>query len=257
MEQFVRYRWLIAITLVLTVGGLLYYIYKWEYRTSVIDVHFLSLERGRAIFLRTPENKTILIGGGQNSAVIRELTSRMPFYRRTLDMVIIPSATPSQIGGLIEVVKRYEVGEIVMSDMMATSTVLSILLKEIRKKKIHVEEVTRGDVLEVEKGVSLSVLFPYEGFKFNKTSLPELGLRMDYGETSAYLLGNLSRTIQKDLAQHLFDMRSENILEYYHSAGASKVGEELRDILVPIFTFSTKEKTAHLVSDGRFWREVR
>ena len=257
MEQFIKYRWFIVIALMLTLDGLSYYIYKWEYRDPVLDVHFLSLSRGRAVFVRTPENKTILIGGGQNSTVIRELTSRMPFYRRKIDMVIIPSAVPAQIGGLIEVIERYEVGEIVMPEIHATSTALSILLRDINKKKIHVEEVKRGDVIEIEKEVNLSVLFPYEEFKFNKTSLPELGLRIDYKETSAYFLGNLSKTIQKDIMKNVANIKDRNIVEYYHSGGESKTSLELVEKLNPQFTFTTKEKSAHLVSDGRFWREER
>ena len=260
MEHFLKYRWLIAITLTLTFGGLSYYIYKWEYRKPVLDVYFLSLTRGRSVFIRTPENKTILVGGGQNSEVVRELTKRMPFYRRNIDMVIIPSAIPVQIGGLIEVVERYEVGEIVVPEIMATSTALSLLMREVRKQKIHVEEVERGDIIEIEKEISLSVLFPYEGFKFNKTSLPELGLRIDYGETSTYLLGNLSKTVQKDIWKNLtdaIDIRGENIIEYYHSGGDSRVSSDLLEKLDPEFTFTTHEKNTHLRSDGHFWEKVR
>ncbi|MES3031423.1 MAG: hypothetical protein V4697_03365 [Patescibacteria group bacterium] len=252
-----KYVAIITSTAILTISGVFYYIYKWEYRIPVLDVHFLSLERGRAIFIRTPQNKTILIGGGQNSQIIRELTSRMPFYRRNIDTIIIPSATPSQIGGLIEVVQRYEVDEIIMPKLLATSTALSILMKEIRKQKIHVEEVERGDGVEIEKGIDLFVLFPYKGFKFNKTSLPELGLRIDFEKTSVYLLGNLSKTIQKDIVKNFTEIKSENILEYYHLGAPSKVSVELAEAIDPFFTFTTKEKTAHLISDGQFWGEVK
>ena len=91
------------------------YIYKWESREKVFEINFFSLNRGRSIFLRTPKNKTILIGGGQNTDTIRELTKVMPFYNRNIDYVFIPSATPAQIGGLIEIVDRYKIEEIFLT----------------------------------------------------------------------------------------------------------------------------------------------
>ncbi len=228
------------------------YIYAWEYRKPLLEVDFFSLNKGRAIFVRTPMNKTILIGGGQNSETIREITKQMPFYSKKIDTVIIPSATAAQIGGLIEIVDRYEIEEILIPKTLSTSTVLTQLMKEVRKNKIHVEEVERGDTIEIENDLSFEILFPYEEFKFNKTSLPELGLAILYKDTGAYLMGNLSKTIQKDIAQNL-SVTTKNILEYYHSATDTKVSPDLVEKLDPKFTFSTKEKSIKWISEGVEW----
>lgn len=246
-----------SVALVLGGGALGFYIYHWEYREAILEVHFFSLNKGRAVFIRTPENKTILVGGGQNSEVIRELTSAMPFYRRTIDTVVIPSAVPAQIGGFIEVIDRYEVNEILMPKIMATSTVLTELMKEVRRKKIHVEEVEKGDEINIEKSVTLKVLFPYEDFKFNKTSLPELGLVIEYDKTSAYLLGNLSKTIQKDISKEVQVKHDQNIVEFYHSMADGKVSEDLLEIISPLFNWNTKEKTTRAISDGFSWEISR
>lgn len=230
-------------------------IYKWEYKEPFFEVYFFNLNRGRSIFIRTPENHTILIGGGQNSEVIREITKITPFYRRRIDRIITPSATPAQIGGLLEIIDRYDVGEIIMSKIMATSTVLTQLLKEVRKKKIHIEEVERGDKISIESSLDMDIFFPYKEFKFNKTSLPELGLSISYGSTTAYLLGNLSKTIQNDIANSIEIRKGNNVVEYYNSAIESKISNELMKKINPKFTFSTKEKTMHLVSNGSAWHK--
>lgn len=204
--------------------------------------------------MRTPENKTILVGGGQNSEIIRELTKVTPFYRQKIDYVVLPSATPAQIGGLIEVVDRYEIDNVIMPKIMATSTVLALLTKEIRKKKIHTKEVERGDKLEIEDALVINVLFPNSDFKFNKTSLPELGLSLSYGSTGVFLIGNLSKTIQKDIANSLEVKTDQNLVEFYNSGGDSKVSAELMGMIKPKFIFTTKEKTVHFVSEGEVWK---
>lgn len=243
-------KYLIIGVVVLGIGILSTYIYHWEYRKPVLDVYFFSLNKGRAIFIRTPQNKTILVGGGQNSEVIRELTKIMPFYKRRIDYLVLPSAVPAQIGGLIEVVDRYEIDNVIMPKVMATSTVLSLLMKEIRKAKIHIEEVERGDVLDIEDGLIANILFPNTDFKFNKSSLPELGLSLSYGSTGIFLVGNLSKTIQKNIASSLEVKTDQNLVEFYNNGGDSKVSADLIKKIKPKFTFTTKEKTVHFVSNG-------
>lgn len=246
-----------VMTFIVVVGlvALSYYVYHWENRKPLLEVNFFSLNRGRAILIRTPENKTILIGGGQNSEAIQKLTSEMPFYKRSLDAVVIPSAVPAQIGGLIEIIERYEVGEIIMPKIIATSTVLNELMKDIRSKKIHIKEVERGDKIEIERDLKIHVLFPNKDFKFNKSSLPELGIELEYQQTHAFLLGNLSKTIQKDIVKDVQVKDSQNIVEFYNSMADGKVSEELLELIDPAFTWSTKEKTTRVISDGFSWNQ--
>jgi competence protein ComEC len=170
--------------------------------------------------------------------------------------VIIPSATAAQIGGLIEIIDRYEVGEVIVPEIIGTSTVLNELMKDIRSKKIHIKEVKRRDVVEIEEDLHISVLFPNEDFKFNKTSLPELGIDLEYQRTHAFLLGNLSKTIQKDILKELKVKDDQNIVEFYNSMADGKISDELLEAIKPVFTWNTKEKTTRMISDGFSWVRI-
>ncbi len=240
---------ILIFTLATTLLGI--YVYKWEYREERLEVNFLSLNKGRSIFIRTSDNKTILYGGGQNSQTIAEITRLMPFYDRRIDYVVIPSATAAQIGGLIEILERHDIGEVIKPSTMSTSTVLTQLMKTIQKNKIHVVEVNKGDTIDIGK-MRIQILFPYEVFKYNKTSLPELGVRIDYQNTNLYLMGNLSKTIQKSISKEIED-DMESILELYNSGIESKVSKNLVEVIEPKYIFTTKEKSIRFVSDGFFW----
>jgi competence protein ComEC len=241
-----------VIVFLLSTTWLGFYIYKWEFRKPLLEVYFFSLNRGRSIFIRTPENKTILVGAGQNSEVIREITKFTPFYSRKIDYVFVPSAVSAQIGGLIEVLERYDIGEIIKSEYMSTSTVLSQVMKSISRDKIHVRNVKAGDEFDID-GVQINILFPRVDFKFNKTSLPELGLAFKYKNTSLFLIGNLSKTIQKDISKNIGLLTDQNLLEFYHSGIDSKKSDELVEKIKPEYIFTTKEKTTSWLTDGFFW----
>jgi beta-lactamase superfamily II metal-dependent hydrolase len=234
-------------------GYLSFYIYKFELREKLLEVNFFSLDKSRSIFIRTPENHTILIGAGQNSEVIRELTKNFPFYSRKIDTIITPSASVKEIGGFLDILDRYEIDEVIVPKYIATSTILTEVLKKIRQKKIHVKEVERGDEIDIKKDLKMEVLFPSENFKYNKTSLPELGVEFEYKNTNLFLLGNLSKTIQKDIVKNISTSTTENLLEFYHSGIESRVSSELLDKINPKYIFNTKEKATKWLSDGREW----
>ena len=62
--------------------------------------------QGDAIFVEAPNGNQILIDGGPNKAVLRELSKQMPFYDRTIDAVILTHPHLDHYAGLNEVIKN-------------------------------------------------------------------------------------------------------------------------------------------------------
>jgi beta-lactamase superfamily II metal-dependent hydrolase len=135
---------------------------------------------------------------------------------------------------------------------MSTSTVLKNLKDKIKKNNVHIKEIELGDQIEID-GIIFNVIFPNPDFKFNKTSLPELALDISYNNTSLYLLGNLSKTIQKYVSKSI-KPNKENIIEFYHSGIDTKVSNDLIEKIKPKYIFNTKEKTTLWISDGLFFK---
>jgi hypothetical protein len=106
-----------------------WYLWHWEHREPLLEVHFFDVEKGSAVFLRTPSGKTALIGGGQGSDIIRNLTDVMPFYERKIDTVIYPIDPMSGVG-LADVVGRYDVVETIR--VASSSEQTRFVLDEVR-----------------------------------------------------------------------------------------------------------------------------
>jgi competence protein ComEC len=215
------------------------YIINWEFRKPALDIFFFHLNRGRSVFIRTPENQTILIDGGQTTDIIRELTRVIPFYRRRIDMVVLTSAAPKNAGGLLDVVRRYDIGTIIESQLMGTSTALSALEKIVEEKGIKTKDVGMGDEWMIES-VKFTVLFPDINFKFNKTNKPDMVLSVSSisSSTTVLLLGDVSKTIQKTFIPLVGKV---DVVEYSHSAADSRVSKELFDRVNPDTVIITKK----------------
>jgi len=79
-----------------------------------LKVIFFSVGEGDSIFIETPEGHQILIDGGPSGkAVLEKLESEIPFWDRTIDMVILTHPDADHLAGLNFVLQRYKVENII------------------------------------------------------------------------------------------------------------------------------------------------
>ena len=68
-----------------------------------LKFYVLDVGQGDAIFIETPSKNQILVDGGPNSKVLSELGEGMPFYDRTIDLIVLTHPQQDHIFGLVEV----------------------------------------------------------------------------------------------------------------------------------------------------------
>ncbi|HET7091366.1 MAG TPA: ComEC/Rec2 family competence protein, partial [Anaerolineae bacterium] len=118
-----------------------------------LHVHVLNVD-GMPVFVQTPSGRQILIGGSNSpSALLAALGSRMPFWDRDIDVVVVTSDDAKSMNGLLAVVDRYRVGAILSVDIGNTRAGRE-WLDMIAAKQIDVIEA--GLDVGIEDGVSLS-----------------------------------------------------------------------------------------------------
>lgn len=118
--------------------------------------------QGEAILVSTPDGKTILIDGGPDATSLgQELDSRLPFWQRSLDMVVLTSPRPDHLPGLQDVVSRYQVGEVVDAGMLHPNTAYALWRRTIEDRGLHYVQVRQGTTIAVGTQVTLQVLWPF------------------------------------------------------------------------------------------------
>ncbi len=117
--------------------------------------------QGEAILIRTPDAKTILIDGGPDATSLSQaLDSRLPSWQRTLDMVVLTSPRAEHLGGLQDVVTRYQVGEAVDGGMLHPSSAYALWRSTLRTRGIPYVAVSQGATITIGKYVALQILWP-------------------------------------------------------------------------------------------------
>jgi len=119
-----------------------------------LHLHALNVD-GMPVFVQTPAGKQVLIGGSNSpSALLAALGSRMPFWDRDLDLIVVPKADAQSLNGLMAVVDRYHVGAIVsvgVGDNRAAREWLDLIVAK------QIEVIESGLGIGIEDGVSLSL----------------------------------------------------------------------------------------------------
>ncbi|MBU4353531.1 MBL fold metallo-hydrolase, partial [Patescibacteria group bacterium] len=155
-----------------------------------LEVAFLDVGQGDAIFIQAPNGNQILIDAGQNKQVLRELAKMMPFYDRSIDMLIATHPDSDHIGGVPEILERFKVDYVLESGVNSESAVYGAVEKIIDEKNIKKIQVRRGMKINLDQNAYLLILFPdrdVDGMDSNDASIVA---KLVYGNTSFLLTGD-------------------------------------------------------------------
>jgi competence protein ComEC len=87
-----------------------------------LHVAFLDVRQGDAILVTTPDGRQLLIDGGPSATDLNwRLGQEMPFWDRTLELVVNTHPDSDHLGGMVSLLDRYRVEQAVISDMAVTS----------------------------------------------------------------------------------------------------------------------------------------
>src|SRR3989344_5266429 len=127
---------------------------------GLLHVYFLDVGQGDAIFIQAPNGNQVLVDGGPDNKVLQELGKVMPFYDHSIDLVVLTHPDADHINGLIEVLERYDV-ENILENHIERETPAYAKWDEI-KKEVNVTEAVFGQEIAIDDGMILYVLYPIE-----------------------------------------------------------------------------------------------
>ncbi len=117
--------------------------------------------QGEAVLIHTIDGKTILIDGGLDAtSLAQELDSRLPFWQRLIDTVILTTARQDHLIGSLDVISRFQVGEVIDAGMLHPGTGYSLWRRTISDRNLPYTQVREGSSISLGTQVSLQVLWP-------------------------------------------------------------------------------------------------
>lgn len=153
-------KWAILIPII----GMVVLLVAWSQKPDgKLHVWVLDVGQGNALFVRTPGGHTAVIDGGPEATPLNEgIGRRIPFWQNDLDLVLLTSPKAENMMGLVDLLGRRKVKQLVQPDFSITTNVQGAWREAVGQEQAQVHQAKRGDVLRFadEPKIALQVLFP-------------------------------------------------------------------------------------------------
>ena len=216
--------------LVLLDGAVWYLILFSNDPAENLELYFLDVGQGDSQLVNLPTGVQILIDGGPpNSRVLSELAEVLPASDNYIDLVVMTHPQLDHFGGLIETLKKYEVGAFIGSGRKGEIDAYRELVEVLKNRKVPYVALSQGD--HIRNGDNLfSVLSPNNqnllSKELNDTSLV---LMLESGELKALYTGDIGFSVENYLAQK-YDLRAQVLKVPHHGSKFSSSREFLAAI---------------------------
>jgi len=181
-----------------------------------LSVYFLDVGQGDAIFIDSPRGGRVLVDGGANRKVLSELGKILPFADKRIDVMIETHPDKDHIGGLPEVVSRYEVGMFIEPGVESENSIDDELKKRLGEKNIPKLLAKRGMVINFGDGVKLQILFPNQDVTRWETNRASIVAKLIYGDKSFLLTGDSPLQVENILLSLDKNLLDSDVLKAGH-----------------------------------------
>ena len=127
---------------------------------KVLEVNFFDIGQGDAMLITTPKNQTMLIDGGPNNRVLEKLGKNLSPFQKKINIVILTHPHADHVLGLIEVLRRYEVGLLVLNGAELKSDIYYEFLKVAKEKNVKIIIAKEGMAIHFSDNLEFDIISP-------------------------------------------------------------------------------------------------
>ena len=190
-----------------------------------LHVIFLDVGQGDATLIISPSGRTVLVDGGPDSQRIGTLVDQhVPFWDRSLDAIIATQPHADHLGGLLAVVDRYRVDNVIQFRPGYDSLLSSEWERRLASSGTLPVQAVRGQSMDLGDGTVLTFL--------NPPAQPMLGtsddtdnngvvVRVSYGDVSFLLSADIRLEAERQLLHENVRIDSTVLKVAHHGSDTS------------------------------------
>ncbi len=238
-----------------TICLLLGNIVVWTMVTTMPDdklhVSILDVDQGDAILIQTPNHQNILIDGGPDPGTIKwQLDKKIPYWQRTIDLVLLTQPQSDHLAGLIEVVQKYKTPLILDSGIASNTALHQEWLKTIHTKGINHKAVHAGQEIKLGDNITLEILHPpMSGLLETVNQVDDNGLvlRLSWNKVSFLFTADISKEAEWYLISQRRNLRSTVLKVAHHGSETATAAEFLSvvDPAVAVISVAANNRFGH------------
>jgi competence protein ComEC len=254
------------------------FVFKQE-NSKFLKVEFFDVGQGDSIFIETMDKKQVLIDGGPDLSILEKLGKTMLFYDRYIDLIILSHPEADHLNGLIEVIKRYEIGAIITTGVIRDTEQYKQWIETIEEKNIPIYIAEADGEIDFGNNIKFTIFYPFDslvGAKLSDSNNSSVVGKLVYKNFETLLTGDIEKSAENKLINSGANLKSDILKIAHHGSKTSTTEEflkavnailavievgkdnkyghphqEVLDRLANILTFQTKNGDIEILSDGQ------
>jgi competence protein ComEC len=209
-------------------------------KKGILEVDFFDVGQGDSALILTPQFNKILIDGGPDNSVLEKLGKAVPFWDRTLDLIILTHPEADHMAGLIEVLKRYKVENILWNGVVRDTAEYLEWKNLAENEGANIFIAKRGEKITLGKTV-LDVLSPQEfldGQNFKDSNDTSIVVRIVFGGNSFLFTGDVTNKGEEAILQKGDNLASDILKVAHHGSKTSSLEDFIKEISPKIAVIS-------------------
>ena len=228
----------ISVILFLLLGGSFFYQAE-KFNDGKLHIIFCNVGQGDGIFIRTQNGSDIIIDAGPDDSILSCLESHMPFWDRTIEVMILTHPHADHMRGMIPILQNYKVLNFVTEKLNNNTALYNELIKFIANLKIKMKYFYAGDGFRATDDVAFKILGPSKEFLEASSPNGKIGESKEFGSLIAHLsFGSFDILFAGDsqiegMKEALVGSNQVEIFQIPHHGSKYGTDSEILDILNP------------------------
>jgi len=222
-------------------------------RARFLEVNFFDVGQGDAIFIESPKRHQILIDGGPSSVILEKLEKEIPFWDNTIDLVILSHPERDHLLGLMEVLKRYKIENILWTGIIRDTAEFKEWEKLIKEEGAQIKIAQAGQKINWSRKWSrfdidqyMEILYPFknlENQKFENSNDTSIVCQLIIGENNFLFTGDITQKVEKEILSQYISLDSDVLKVAHHGSKTSSGEEFIARVLPEIAVIQVGENT--------------
>lgn len=231
--------------------------------TEELSVHFIDVGQGDCVLALMPGGKTMLIDGGNRGdgeSIVDYITAAGV---EKIDYVIGTHPHEDHIGGLDDVIRNFEIGEIYMPRVSTNTKVFEDLLAVIDDNGNKINVAATGKSLFGYGSVRAECLAPNAESEYRDLNDYSAVIKLTFGGVSFLFTGDAEEISEKEMLGDSEGLKAD-VLKVGHHGSESSTSAEFLEAVAPTYAVIScgkdnkyghpSEETLEKLSDIRLYR---
>lgn len=228
--------------------------------TPRIEITFLDVGFGDAIFIQTYNGHTLLIDAGngpyeRGKGSDSGLNVILPFLRhkgiKHIDVVVLSHPHEDHAGGLVSVLENISVGMVCDVAVEYTSKTYEMFLKTLAEKQLDFLNIAYGTSIQLGPGAVVEILHPPEDSSWRSTNVNNYSavMKIEFRDWVFLLTGDIEEKAEKLLLDQGIDLKAHVLKVAHHGSNTSTGTDFLHTVMPDIAVISVGNNSYGLPSE--------